>query len=161
MLPPTIFFFIALHIVAIVRALMTKGTGISLPTTGAVTIAALILGKSVLLANMLPFINRFPEKPLIWNAAWKTLIYMIIATIIHFLEKLYDFWKETHGLGAANKELLANLNWPHFMAIQLMLLVLVGNYCVFVEIARVLGRGKMRQMFFGPMPAHMPLPATE
>ena len=30
-LPPTIFFFIALHIVALVRVLMTKGTG--LPVT--------------------------------------------------------------------------------------------------------------------------------
>jgi hypothetical protein len=161
MLPPTIFFFVALHIVAIVRALMTRGTGISLPTTAAVTIAALILGKSVLLANMLPFINRFPEKPLMWNAAWKTVIYTIVATIIHFLEKLYDFWKETHDIGAANRELLANINWAHFVAIQILLLVLIGNYCVFEEIARAVGRDKMRRMFFGPLSAPMPQPATE
>jgi hypothetical protein len=72
MLPPTIFFFVILHIVAIIRALMTQGTGISLPTSASVTIAALVLGKSVLVANLLPFINRFPERPLIWNAGWKT-----------------------------------------------------------------------------------------
>ena len=29
LLPPTIFFFIALHIVALIRSLMTKGTGIA------------------------------------------------------------------------------------------------------------------------------------
>jgi hypothetical protein len=29
MLPPTIFFFVALHIVALVRALMVKATGIA------------------------------------------------------------------------------------------------------------------------------------
>jgi hypothetical protein len=72
LLPPTIFFFVILHIVAIIRALMTQGTGITLSTSVSVTVAALVLGKSVLLANLLPFINRFPEKPLLWNAGWRT-----------------------------------------------------------------------------------------
>lgn len=69
MVPPTLYFFVILHIVALIRALMIKGTGVTLDTTTSVTIAALVLGKSVLLADMLPFINRFPEKPLIWNVA--------------------------------------------------------------------------------------------
>jgi hypothetical protein len=72
-LPPTVFFFIILHIVAVIRALMMKGTGVSLPVSASVLIASLVLGKSVLVADMLPFINRFPEKPLIWNVLWKTL----------------------------------------------------------------------------------------
>ncbi|MEA3086459.1 MAG: hypothetical protein QOC89_4156 [Paraburkholderia sp.] len=41
MLPPTIFFFVILHIVAIIRALTTKGTDITLPTSASVTVAAL------------------------------------------------------------------------------------------------------------------------
>jgi hypothetical protein len=65
LLPPTIFFFVILHIVAIIRALMTQGAGVTLQTSVSVTIAALILGKSVLIANLLPFVNRFPDKPLI------------------------------------------------------------------------------------------------
>ena len=60
MLPPTIFFFVMLNIVLLIRALLTRGTGLSLPTFATVLISALILGKAVLLANMLPFINRFP-----------------------------------------------------------------------------------------------------
>jgi len=37
-------------------------------TTGAsATIAALVVAQVVLIADMLPFINRFPEKPLIYN----------------------------------------------------------------------------------------------
>ena len=67
-LPPTIFFFIALHLVAIFRALMLKGTGIELGTFASVTVAALILGKAVLIADLLPFINRYPDKPLVHSA---------------------------------------------------------------------------------------------
>ncbi len=151
MLPPTIFFFVILHIVAIIRTLTTWGTGISLPTSISVTIAALVLGKSVLIANMLPFINRFPEKPLIWNAGWKTLIYSLVALLVHYLEHLYDYWKETPGLAAANHRLLAELNWPHFIAIQILLVTLILNYCVLAELARVIGRDRFKAMFFGPM----------
>jgi hypothetical protein len=64
-LPPTIFFFVALHIVAFTRVLILEGTGIAPTTSVSVTVAALILGKAVVIADMLPFINRFPEKPLV------------------------------------------------------------------------------------------------
>ncbi len=70
-LPPTIFFFIMLHIVALIRVLMLKGTGIAVSTPLQVTLGALILGKAVLIADHLPLINRYPDKPLAYNVAWK------------------------------------------------------------------------------------------
>ncbi len=73
MVPPTIFFFVILHIVALVRALMIKGEGLPPASMASIAVAALVLGKSVLLANALPYINRFPEKPLIWNICWKSV----------------------------------------------------------------------------------------
>ena len=60
MLPPTLFFFIALHLVVLIRILMLKGTGIPLGTSVSVTVAALVLGKSVVIADLLPIINLFP-----------------------------------------------------------------------------------------------------
>ncbi|MFM0319335.1 hypothetical protein PQR36_30980 [Paraburkholderia nemoris] len=152
MLPPTIFFFVILHIVAIIRVLMTKGTGLTLPTSASVTIAALVLGKSVLVANMLPFVNRFPEKPLIWNVGWRTFIYTIVALLVHYAEHLYDYWKEAPGLVAANNKLFAELNWAHFWAIQILLVTLIANYCVLAELARVVGRDRLKTLFFGPLP---------
>lgn len=151
LLPPTIFFFVILYIVAIIRSLMTHGIGIPLQNSVSVTIAALILGKSVLLANLLPFVNRFPDKPLIWNIGWKTLIYALVALSLHYLERLYDYWKEASGFAAANHQLLSELNWAHFWAIQILLVTLIANYCVLAELSRVTGREKFRRIFFGPM----------
>ena len=150
-MPPTLYFFVILHIVAMVRALMLKGTGVSVDMTTSVTIAALVLGKSVLIADMMPFINRFPEKPLIWNVAWKTVVYFLVASVIHYLEHLYDFWKLAPGLAAANDKLLASIVWPHFWATQLLLAVLIIAYCVMSELVRALGAGKVKTMFFGPL----------
>jgi hypothetical protein len=153
LLPPTIFFFVALHIVAFVRVLMLKGTGISPLSTISIAVAALILGKAVLIADLLPMVNRFPNKPLIYNVAWKTLIYWLMATLIHYVERLIDFWRQTGGFVAGNRKLLAEIVWPHFWAIQIILLVLILMYCTMHELVRVIGREKVLRIFFGPMPA--------
>ncbi|WP_109477003.1 hypothetical protein [Paraburkholderia sp. C35] len=151
-LPPTIFFFVILHIVALIRALMVRGTGVSLPVSGSVLLASLVLGKSVLIADMLPFINRFPEKPLIWNVAWKTLMYAVVALVIHYFERLYEYWKEAHGFAAANAQLWAEISWPRFWAIQILLVTLILMYCIVGELSRVLGRDTLKAIFFGPLP---------
>jgi len=152
LLPPTIFFFVALHIVTFVRVLALKGTGISPLSSMSIAVAALILGKAVLLADMLPMVNRFPNKPLIYNVAWKTLIYLLVATLIHYLERLVDFWRQAGSLVAGNQKLLAEIVWPHFWAIQIILLVLIVMYCTIHELVRVIGREEVLQIFFGPMP---------
>ncbi len=88
MLPPTIFFMVALHVVVLIRDLLVRSAGIQLSTSASILPAALIRGKAVLIANMRPFINRFPDRPLVWNVGWKTLIYTLVALFVHYLERL-------------------------------------------------------------------------
>jgi len=152
MIPPTIFFFVALHVVAFVRVLMLKGTGLAPLSTISIAVAALILGKSVLIADMLPLINRFPERPLIYNVAWKTMIYLLMSALIHYLERLFDFSRQAGGIVAGNEKLLAEIIWPHFWAVQIILLVLIVMYCTMHELVRVIGKDKVLRIFFGPMP---------
>ena len=152
-LPPTIFFFVALHVVAFVRVLMVKGTGLAPLSTVSIGIAALILGKSVLISDMLPFVNRFPERPLVYNIACKTLIYVLVSALIHYLERLYDFARQAGGIAAGNEKLFAEIVWPHFWAVQIILLVLILMYCTMHELARVIGKEKVLRIFFGPVPA--------
>jgi hypothetical protein len=153
LLPPTIFFFVTLHIVALIYSLMLKGEGIAPLTSASVTVAALVLGKVVLLADMLPAINRFPDRPLIYNVAWKTAIYMLVSLLIHYLEHLIEVSRKAGGLVAGNHKLLAEIVWAHFWAIQILLLVLIVIYCTMRELVRVIGRDKLMRIFFGPMPA--------
>ncbi|HEX3227532.1 MAG TPA: hypothetical protein VHQ95_01125 [Pyrinomonadaceae bacterium] len=53
---------------------------------------------------------------------------------------------------AGNRKLLAEMVWPHFWAIQIILFVLIGAYCMVHELVRVIGREKAMRIFFGPMP---------
>ena len=153
LLPPTIFFFVALHIVMFIRILMLEGTGLSPYSSASIAVTALILGKAVLIADMVPIINRFPNKPLIYNVAWKTLVYWLMATLIHYVERLIDFWRQAGSFVAGNRKLLAEIIWPHFWAIQIVLFVLIAMYCMMHELVRVIGKEKVMRIFFGPMPA--------
>jgi len=151
-LPPTIFFFVALHIVSVVRILIAKGTQFQPLSTISIAVAALILGKAVLIADMLPPINRYPDKPLIYNVIWKTAIYLLVSAVIHYAERLIDFSREAGGIAAGNAKLLAEIVWPHFWATQIILLVLILMYCTGRELVRVIGREKVLRLFFGPLP---------
>jgi len=152
LLPPTIFFFVALHVVVFVRVLMLKQTGLAPMTTASVAVSALVLGKAVLIADMLPAINRFPEKPLAYNIGWKTTIYLLVSFAIHYLERVVEFWRKAGGFVAGNERLLQEIVWPHFWALEIVLLLLILLYVTTAEMARVLGRERLRRIFFGPLP---------
>ena len=111
LLPPTIYFFVALHLVMFIHVLMLKGTAIYTSSSISIAVAALILGNAVLVADMVPMINRFPNKPLTYNIAWKTAIYLLISAVLHYLERLIDFWRETGSFVAGNERLLSLIIW--------------------------------------------------
>ena len=150
LIPPTLYFFVTLHIIAFVRVLMLKGTGITVATSASVTLGALILAKAVVLADLLPFINRYPDRPLVWNIAWKTAVYLLAATGLHYLERLIEFWRAAGGFIAGNEKMLAEQVWPHFWAEQIFIGLVIIVYCIMAELTRVLGADRMRAMFLGP-----------
>ena len=153
-IPPAVFFFIAFHLIAFTRALMLEEYGIPTSTFVAVTFGALIIAKVVLIVDLVPFVNRFPEKPLIYNVLWKTVIYQVAALLVRYIEHLIPFVREHGDLALANRHLLDEVVWPHFWFVQIWLLVLFFLYCTMRELIRALGRERVRAMFFGPSRPH-------
>ena len=151
-LPPTIFFFVALHLLTFIRILIERGSHFQPLSTMSIAIASLILGKAVLIADMLPPINRYPHKPLAYNIVWKTVIYLVMASVIHYVERLIDFSRQAGGIVAGNEKLFAEIVWPHYLAVEIILFILIAVYCTARELARVIGKEKMLRLFFGPLP---------
>jgi len=148
-LPPTIFFLLSFYIVVINRRLMLREYGLPLVSIAGATMAALLIAKVVLITDKFPFINRFPDKPLMYNVVWKTAIYVVAALLIHYLEHLVPLWWRTGDLGAANRQLVSEIVWPHFWGTQLWLIVLLFVYCALRELIRAIGREQVLVMFFG------------
>jgi hypothetical protein len=149
-IPPTIFFFIAFNVIALTRALMLQQHGVEVTAFAGATIAALVVGKIVLLADKFPFINRFPGRPLIYNVVWKTSVYIIAALVVRYVEHLIPFVREQGSFVAANHHLFDELVWPRFWAVQIWLLVLFLVYVALRELVRALGKERIVAMFFGP-----------
>ncbi len=149
-IPTVVFFFIAFQLLAFTRALILKEYGIQVSTFLTATIAALIVAKGVLIADLLPIINRSPQKPLIYNIVWKAFIYLVAALLVRYVEHLIPFVREYSDLAVANRHLLNEVVWPHFWLVQIWLLVLFLMYCTIRELGRVLGRERVRSMFIGP-----------
>ena len=151
-LPPTIFFFVALHIITFIRVLIAEGSHFVPLSTVSIAVASLILGKAVLISDLIPAVNRYPHKPLAYNITWKTAIYVLVASVIHYLERLIDFSRQAGGLVAGNEKLLSEIVWPHYWAVEIILFILILMYCTVRELARVIGKQKMLRLFFGPTP---------
>ncbi len=152
LIPSSLFFFIALHIVVLVRNLMLEGTGVVTSTSVSIALAAIILGKSVLLADLLPFINRYPNKPLVYNVLWKTTIYFIISMLIHYIEIIFELWHKSSDPLVSINQFFSQIVWPHFFALQILLAVLIFMFCTTRELVRVIGVVKVWHIFFGPIP---------
>jgi len=148
-LPPTIFFLFAFNIVAITTLLMLKERGLELPPVVVATLLALVVGKVILVADHLPFINRFPDKPLIYNILWKTLIYWLVVFIVRYVEHYIPYVKTYGDLWQAHLHLIGDVEWRRFFAIQIWLLVLFIFYSVLYELVRALGKDRVVKMFFG------------
>lgn len=149
LIPPTLFFLVAFNLLALTGELARPGGSASWFTYATASVAALVCGKAVLLADNLPFLNRYPSRPLIWNVVWKAAIYMAVTLLIRLAEHLIRGAWHRDGLSAELAE--AGFSWTHFALIQLWLGVLFLNYCAIGELMRALGKGRVLRLFFGPV----------
>jgi hypothetical protein len=150
MIPPAAYFFVTFQLLALTHALMLKQYGIEATTFMAATIGALVAAKIVVLADLLPFINRFPGRPLIYNITWKTMIYMTAALAVRYAEELFHYYRHEGRVLGATRHLLDEVVWPHFWTIQIWLTVLLLVYCTLQELLRALGHDRVKELFFGP-----------
>ncbi|MFM8331415.1 MAG: hypothetical protein ACKN9T_06975 [Candidatus Methylumidiphilus sp.] len=148
-LPPTIFFLVAFTLIMATQRLILREYGIPLVGFGAAVIGALLVGKVVLIADHLPFVNKFPDKPLLYNTLWKTFIYFLAVMLFRYLEHGIPLLFEHRDFLEANRHLVDKIIWPHFWLIHMWLAVLFFVYCALRELVGVIGRERVIAMFIG------------
>lgn len=148
-IPPTIFFFVAFNVITFTKGLMLEHYGIKFSGFVAATVGALIVAKVVLIADKIPFINKYPDKPLIYNVVWKTGIYVGVALVVRFLEYLIPLWWQHRNLSLAAEHLWGEIIWAHFWVIHIWLVCLFFVYVSFREFARAVGEERFFKMFLG------------
>jgi hypothetical protein len=80
LLPPTVLFAISFNLNILTAQLILAGYPIHFLSFLVATTSALVVGKSVLLADVLPFFRRFDTAPMIQSILFKTIVYWSVVS---------------------------------------------------------------------------------
>ena len=156
-LPPTIFFFLGFNIIVLTTNLLVAQYLVAVSNFMLATLAALVVGKAVLVANKIPLLRRYDRAPLIQPILFKTAFYWVIVFFARLLERFVHFLLE----GNAPTDFLSYLNttfsWHRFSAISLWVLVLFLIYVTASEFSHLFGPGEMRRLLFTRRPSELQL----
>lgn len=150
MLPPTIFFFFGFNLILFSKRLFLADYLIEFSGFMLATTSALIVGKTVLVANMIPFLRRFDHAPLIQPILFKTVVYTLLVFVVRLLEAFvhYLIQEGVVGDGGFLRELLGSFRWDHFIAVQMWIFVLFLVYVTASEINDRIGDGELFKIMF-------------
>jgi hypothetical protein len=148
MIPPTIFFAVGFNLILLTTNLILGDYNAHFASVLLATTGALIIGKSVLVANALPYFRRFDNAPLIQPILFKSCIYFVVVGAVRFLEKLIEFLTHCGILRDIPQYIATNFTWDRFLAIQLWILVLFLLYTFIVELNALFGDGELVHILF-------------
>jgi hypothetical protein len=146
-LPPTIFFFFGFNLILFTRWMTLEEYGIPLRNFFTATVAALLVGKAVLIVDNLRFMRRFDGAPLIQPILFKSTIYWLCVFLVRLAEGLLQFLRDGGTFTDFPNYLVAQFSWPRFLAIQVWLMVLFLVYVTAHELNTLFGDGELPRLF--------------
>src|SRR5262245_22040569 len=157
-LPPTIFFFVGFNFIVLTTNLLVARYAVAVSSFMLATMAALVVGKAVITANAMPFLQLFDRAPLIQPILFKTAVYWVAVFFARLAERFLHF-SVVDGLrpGDLVEHLIASFSWHRFIAISLWLLVLFLIYGTASEFSQLLGPPEMRRLLFAYRPSELQL----
>jgi len=147
-LPPTLFFAISFNLLVLTTNLLLADYLKSFASFLVATMAALVVGKAVLVADALPFLRRFDNAPLIRPVLFKTIVYWAVVFLVRFLEKLVEYLFAGGTIPGIPEYVTTHFTWHRFAAIQIWIFVLFLVYTSAAELNSRLGNGELRKLFF-------------
>ena len=147
-LPPTIFFFVGFNLILWTKRLILEEHGVEFSGFLTATLAALLVGKAVLVTDKLPFMRRFDGAPLIQPILFKSAIYWLCVLIVRLAEVLIPFLVSGGAIADFPTYVVEHFSWPRFLSIQLWLMVLFLIYVTIHELNMLIGDGELYRLFF-------------
>ena len=147
-LPPTIFFFVGFNLILWTKRLILEEHGVEFSGFLTATLAALLVGKAVLVTDKLPFMRRFEGAPLIQPILFKSAIYWLCVFMVRLAEGLVHFLAAGGVIADFPTHLVEHFSWPRFLSIQVWLMVLFLVYVTTHELNMLIGDGELYRLFF-------------
>jgi fumarate reductase subunit D len=148
MLPPVAFFFIALILIFVVVKLLALQYSIRFYAFARAAIAAVVLGKVVLLMEVAERKRKASRYPRAIVVAIKTVIYAMVVVAFEFGERTVRAWHESGSLREGLAKVKAHANLDHFLALLILGCMILAVYLALEEIDHAMGEGSLTRLFF-------------
>jgi len=152
-----LFFFVGFNFIVLTTNLLVAQYLVAVSNFMLATMAALVVGKAVLVANKIPWLRRYDRAPLLRPILFKTTFYWLIVFVARLLERLAHFLFEGNPPGDFPSYLVTTFSWHRFSAISLWILVLFLIYVTVLEFSQLFGPGELRRLFFTSRPSELQL----
>lgn len=149
LIPAILYFLICFNLFHFAQGLMMQPTDIRFTSYLGATLGALLAGKVIIIVETMPFINAFPNKPIIYNIIWKFVIYSFFVLLVQILDYIVQGLYHTKHWSTTYAHLKMDLAQSLFWGVQISVLMFFLIFIVFSELVRVIGETKMKKIFFG------------
>jgi hypothetical protein len=147
-LPPTIFFAVGFNLIVLTQRLLLADYLLHFAGFMVATTTALVVGKSVLVADKLAFLRRFDNAPLIRPILFKTFVYWGVVFIARLLEAQIHYYAAGGKIGGFLVALAGEFSLHRFLFVQIWILVLFLIYVTGAELNTLFGDGELRRILF-------------
>ncbi len=148
-LPAILYFAVCFNLFHFALSLIMPVHGIRYTSYAGATLGALVAGKVILVVEHLPFINLFPDRPLIYNITWKFMVYGFFVWLVQCVDLFVHDFLHMKNVVVAMQMIFDDISQPHFWGVQILILSFFLIFIVFVEFTRAVGVTKTRKLFFG------------
>lgn len=147
-LPPTTFFFVGFNLILWTKRLILQEHGIEFSGFFTAIVAALLVGKAVLVTDNLPFMRRFDGAPMIQPILFKSAIYWLCVFIVRLADEFVRFVAAGGAIADFSDHLVNHFSLARFLSIQIWLMVLFLAYVTIHELNELFGDGELYRLFF-------------
>ena len=150
MAPVVLFFFIAFGLIGLLYKLFVAQYAIEFSAFSKAAIAALIMGKVVLLLDWAETGHRLSRYPRAVVITVKTIIYGLVVIAVGLGERIHHSVHEAGSFHAGISTFIADANVDRFFGLVLLVCLIVGFYLVVQEVSRAMGKRALFKLFFAP-----------
>lgn len=148
-----IFLYLALFFCAFTtyRLLVMKEMGVSYFNYGFALIKALVLAKVILIGQYARICKIFNDRPLIVPTFYKVILFCFFTLLFEILEHVIGGFFHGRDLSSSFEEIIS-AGWDEILARTLVVVVAFFPFFAFGEIGRVLGEGRLSELFLHKRP---------
>jgi hypothetical protein len=154
----SVYLYITIGAVIMMKTAVLRTEGVEFIPWGIAIVKAVVLGKFVMLGNLVHVGGRDISGPLVWPTLRKAFSFLVLLAVLTIIEEVVVGLIHHRSIAASLSELFGARLEETLAGYLIMLLVLIPFFA-FRVLSEALGEGRLERMFFveRPQPGSDPL----